>query len=127
MKTKNFLAAGIVAGIVNFLLGWVFYDLLFPDLFPQQGEPNMVFIGLGCLIFGLLLSYVFTALASITSAKEGLTKGAVFGLLYGVSMNLFMYSSMEPNYQNMAVDVAINVITVAILGAIIAMINGKME
>lgn len=127
MNAKNFLVSGIVAGIVNFLLGWVFYDQLFPDLYPKEGEPNMVFIGLGCLIFGLLVAYVLTGIASITSTKEGLKGGAVFGLLYGISMNLFMYSSMEPNYQNMAIDTAISIVMVAIMGAVIAMINGKMK
>ncbi len=29
MKTKNFLVAGIAGGIVDFLLEWLFYGIIF--------------------------------------------------------------------------------------------------
>ncbi len=127
MKTKNFLISGVVAGLVDFLLGWLFYGIVFPDLYPHQGEPDVVFIFLGCLAFGFLLAYVFTAVASIVSAKEGLKVGAIFGFLYAVSSNFFMYSSLEPNYQNMAIDVVIGIVMTAVMGAVIGLINGKMK
>ena len=33
MNAKNFLVSGIVGGIVNFLLGWLFYGILFESQF----------------------------------------------------------------------------------------------
>ena len=128
MNTKNFLVSGLVAGIVDFLLGWLFYGMLFPDLYPKEGEDNILFIALGCLFFGFLLAYIYTVVASIVNAMEGLKVGAVFGLLYSVSMNLFMNSSViDPNYQNMATDVVIGIVMTAIMGAAIGLINGKMK
>jgi len=127
MNTKSFLTSGFVAFVIYFLLGWLFYGILFPDLYPKEGEDNMLFIALGCLFFSLLIAYLFTSVASIKSAGEGFKVGAIFGLLNGLSMNLFMYSSMEPNYQNIAIDVALSIVMVGIMGAVVALINGKMD
>ena len=125
MKAKNFLVSGITGGIVNFLLGWIFYAQLFPNIYPIEG--NLMFVFLGCITFGLFIAYVFTGIGSITSSIEGLKAGAAFGFFYGLSLNLFMNSSIEPNYQNMGIDVGINLVCAAIVGAVIAMINGKMK
>lgn len=128
MNTKNFLISGLAAFVVNFLLGWLFYGILFPDLYPKEGEDNIVFIALGCLFFGFLIAYVFTAIASIKDAKEGFKAGAIFGLLNALSMNFFMNSSaVDPNYQNMGIDIAISIVMVGITGAVVGMINGKMK
>lgn len=127
MNTKSFLASGLAAFVLNFLLGWLFYGIVFPDLMPSQGEENMVFIAMGCLFSGLLMAYVFTAVASIKEAGEGFKVGAIFGILNALSMNFFMYSTMEPNYQNMGIDVAITLVMGGIVGAVIGMINGKMD
>jgi ABC-type antimicrobial peptide transport system permease subunit len=127
MNVKNFIVGGIVGGIVNFLLGWLFYAKLFPDLYPETPDTKLEFIALGCLTFGFLVSFVFTKLAGITNARVGLTAGAVIGFLNGLSMNLFMYSGMPLNTQNMITDVAICTITGAIIGAAVALVNGKMK
>lgn len=127
MKTKNFLASGILGGIVNFLLGWVFYGMLFPNIYPSEGDEGLVFIFLGCMAYGLFMAYVFTGIGRITQTKDGLKAGAIFGLFYGLSMNLFMYASQEPNYSNMGIDMLINIVMGSIIGLIIAVINGKMK
>ena len=127
MKATNFLVSGVVGGIVNFLLGWVFYGMLFPNLYPKEGEENMLFIALGCLSYGLFMAYIFTGVAAITTAKQGLKVGAIFGFFYALTMNFFMYSGMEVNYQNMAIDVVITIVMGALTGLVIALVNGKMK
>ena len=127
MNTKSFITSGIVAFVLNFLLGWLFYGILFTDLYPSQGEENMLFIALGCLFNGLLIAYVFTVVTSIKTAGKGFSVGAFFGLLNALSMNFFMYASMEPNYQNMAIDTVLSLVMVGIVGAVVGMINGKMS
>jgi len=127
MNTKNFLISGFAAFVVNFLLGWLFYGILFQDLYPNQGEENMIFIALGCLFFGFVIAYVFTVVASIKSASEGFKVGSIFGLLNSLAMNFFMYATLEPNYQNIAIDVAISIVMVGIMGALVGVINGKMK
>ena len=62
MKTKNFLASGLAGGIVYFLLGWLFFGILFVDLFPSQPEEDtqtMLMILLGCITYGLFIAYIF--------------------------------------------------------------------
>jgi hypothetical protein len=127
MKTKNFLASGIAGGIVDFLLGWIFYGMLLTNLYPEGETMNMLFIFLGCMSFGLFVAYVFTKWAGITTLISGLKAGAILGFFYGLTMNLFMYSGMEANYQNMAIDVIVNIIIGAGVGAVVAYVNGKIE
>ncbi|MFD2727047.1 DUF1761 domain-containing protein [Hyunsoonleella rubra] len=122
MKTKNFLVSGIVGGIVNFLLGWLFYGLLFANVFPQPEESSstMLYIFLGCITFGLFVAYVYTKWAQITTASTGATAGAVIGLFIGLFYNFFnlaMVPGME--LQLAALDVGISVIMTAIMGAVI--------
>ncbi|PZX94085.1 hypothetical protein DOS84_05520 [Flavobacterium aquariorum] len=127
MNVKNFLISGIVGGIVDFLLGWVFYGMLFKDLYPQNEHTNLVFIFLGCMTFGLFVAYIFTKWAGITNAVTGLKAGAVIGVFTSLSMNFFMYSDMVLNLQNMITDIIITTVLGAAVGAAVALTNGKMK
>ena len=126
MNIKNFLIAGIVGGIVDFLLGWVLYGMLFRDQFPGE-MPNMLFIFLGCMTFGFFVSYIFTLWAAITNFTEGMKAGAIIGLFTALMSNFFMRSnSMEVDYKNMLLDIVISIVMGAIVGASVAYINGKL-
>ncbi len=125
MKISNFIAGSIAGAIVYFLLGWLFYGILFTDLYPQGG--SMLFIFLGCLSFAALLAYVFTKWANISTWMTGAKGGAAIALFYALSMNFFMYASQEPNYQNIAIDVVITIISGAITGAAIGIVLGMMN
>lgn len=127
MNVKNFLGAGIAGGIVNFLLGWVFYGILFKDLYPEDENMNLTFIFLGCMTFGLFVSYIFTKWAGITQALTGVKAGAIIGFFNSLGMNFFIFSSKPLNLQNMLIDVAISIIMGAIIGASVALVNGKMK
>jgi hypothetical protein len=130
MNVKNFVIAGIVGGIVDFLLGWLLWGMLFKDCFPPNDENNMnmLFIFLGCMTFAFFMSYIFTHWAHITSALTGLKSGAIFALFLGLYNNFFQHSmELSPDYQVMGTDVALTVICGAIVGAVIAVLNGKMK
>nr|WP_315176982.1 hypothetical protein [uncultured Flavobacterium sp.] len=128
MNVKNFLVSGIVGGIVEFLLGWLFYGILFKNSFPTNGNENMLFIFLGCMIFGFFVSYIFTKWAGISNVATGLKAGAVIGLFMSLYSNFFMNSmTAEVNYQTMGLDVAITVVMAALVGAVIALVNGKLK
>jgi hypothetical protein len=128
MNAKIFLISGIVGGIVDFLLGWLFYGILFKDTFPTEGKENMLFIFLGCMTFGLFVAYIFTKWAGITTITTGLQAGAIIGLFIGVYSNFFMNSMTEtPNLQTMGIDIAITMVMSAIVGATVALVHGKMK
>ncbi|WP_298236701.1 hypothetical protein [uncultured Algibacter sp.] len=129
MKTKNFLVSGIVGGIVDFLLGWLFYGILFKDFFPQPEESSstMVMIFLGCITFGLFVAYIYTKWAQITTAATGAKAGAIIGIFMGLTHNFFnMAMNSEATGQMFAMDVGISIVMGAIIGAVIGMVNGKL-
>jgi hypothetical protein len=128
MNVKFFLVSGIVGGIVQFLLGWLFYGILFKNSFPTDGNENMLFIFLGCMTFGFFVSYIFTKWAGISNAATGLKVGAVIGLFMSLYSNFFMNSmTSEINYQTMGLDIVITIVMAALVGAVIALVNGKLK
>jgi len=127
MKIKNFLIAGIVGGIIDFLLGWLLYGILFRDQFPGE-MPNMLFIFLGCMTFGFFVAYIFTKWASITNFTTGMRAGAVIGLFTALMSNFFMRSnSLNVDYANMLLDIAITLVMGAIVGASVAVTIDKIS
>lgn len=128
MNVKNFLIAGIVGGIVDFLLGWLFYGFLFKDAFATGEGENMTFIFLGCMSVGLFVSYIFTKWASISTPATGLKGGAVIGVFMGLYSNLFFNATNPtPDYKLMGLDMAIMIVMLAVVGAAVAAVNGKMK
>lgn len=130
MNVKNFIICGIVGGIADFLLGWLLWGKLFKDCFPPHNEEdmNMLLIFLGCMTFGFFLSYVCTAWATITSAAGGMKSGLVLALFLGLYANFFGHSmELQPDYQMMAIDIALMLVCGAVVGAIVGMLNGKMK
>ncbi len=127
MNLKNFIIGGIVGGIVDFLLGWVFYGMLFTDIYPQNENTKLEFIFLGCMTFGFFISLIFTKWAEITNLVTGLKAGALIGLFYGLSMNFFMYSSQVVDYKLLGLDTIVNLVMGAGVGAAVAFVLGKMK
>jgi hypothetical protein len=127
MNAKNFVVAGIVGGIIDFLLGWVFYGMVFTTIYPQNESTKLEFIFLGCMTFGFFISLIFTKWAGITNTISGLKAGAVIGLFYGLSMNFFMYSSQPIDYQILALDTVVNILMGVGVGAAVALVLGKMK
>ncbi len=127
MNVKNFIVGGIVGGLVDFLLGWVFYGMVFKDIFPESEGMRLEFIFAGCMFYGFLVSYIFTALAGITTAATGAKAGAVIGLLMSVAVNCFHAAHTAPDYTMFGTDVLISILLSAGVGAAVAMVNGKMK
>ena len=130
MNVKNFVISGIAGGFIEFILGWLFYGILFKDSFPSNGTENMLLIFLGCMTFGFLLSYIFIKWAHISNWKTGLTAGAIIGLFIALYFSFFansMKTMDELNIQLMALDTAITVVMSAIVGSTIAFVSGKLK
>ena len=129
MKTKNFLVSGISGGVVDFLLGWLIYGMLFKDTFPPMEEHSntYIFIFLGCITFGLFIAYIFTKWAQITTAATGAKAGAVIGLFIGLFYHFFdMAGNAEASMQLVALDVVIGLVMASIVGAVVGAVNGKL-
>jgi hypothetical protein len=131
MNVKNFLVAGFVGGIVDWLLGWLFYGIIFKSIYggaEDGSDMNMLMVTLGCLSVGFLMSYVFVRWAGLTNAVSGLKAGAVFGLLLGFTQVFFGNEKIfDICYQTMAITLLIYIVMGAFVGATIAFVNGKMK
>ena len=123
MNTKSFLLSGIVGAIVYFLLGWLFYGVLFTELHEHDPEPCMWMIALGCLFMALLIALIFNRWANISTFSTGLKAGFVIGLLYSLSMCFFWFSSKCIS-TDFFITVAIETISLAIVGGAIGAASG---
>jgi len=130
MNAKIFLISGVVGGIINFLLGWLLYGIIFKDQFPVTGEMNMTMIVMGSLVGGLFVAYIFTKWAHISTWKTGLQAGAVIGLFLGLYYD-FYYNAMKANadidWQTMGLDILLTILMTALTGAVIAFMVDKMK
>lgn len=125
MNSKSFFLSGVAGTIVSFLLGFVFYGLLFTDIYPQ--EQSMLFIFLGCLFYAFTFALIFSRWAHISTFTSGAKAGFFIGLLWSLSMNFFMYASNSGIDSNFALLVAIDAVSAAIMGGVIALVIGKTK
>lgn len=131
MNVKNFFIGGIVGGIVDFLMGWLIWGILLKDTFPKPsgaGPENMLFIFLGCMAFGFMISYIFAQGEGISNYVTGIKVAAGVGLFMSLSNNFFynMYKDTM-DVKMVAIDVVASIIVAAVVGALIAIVNGKMK
>ncbi len=139
MDTKKFLTGTFVGGITFFLLGYLFYGLLFMDYFNGNlGSATGVYktddliwwsLLLGNFAGGGLLTYIFLKWAHISTFKSGLRAGAVIGLLMSLSWDLIGYATSNIlNLQASLMDVVISTVMTAVAGAAIgAVLHTKSE
>lgn len=127
MNTKSFLLSGIAGTIVCFLLGWLFYGTLFTDVYPQNDQECMLFIFLGCLFYAFTFALVFNRWAQISTFSSGVKAGFLIGLLWSLSMNFFMYATKESIDSNFLILIAIDAVSAAIMGGVIAVVIGKTK
>lgn len=128
MNVKNFIVGGIVGGIAEFLLGFLFYGFLFKKNFATGGQENMALIFLGCMTFGFFVSYIFNQWAGISTAVSGLKAGAIIGFFIGLHGNFFTNAmNAAPDYKLMGLDMIIMIVMSAIVGAIVGLLIGKMK
>lgn len=130
MKTKTFVIAGLVGGVVDWLLGWLFYGIIFANKFPQpeEGTNAMLFITFGCFSYGFFMSYIFNKWAQISTLITGAKAGAIIGLFMGL-ISVFFTLAEKPTaeYELAGIEMLISILMGAAVGAVIGMINGKLN
>jgi hypothetical protein len=138
VKTKSIVAA-VVGAIVFFLLGYVFYGILFADFFAQNvgsatglakspEEMNFIALFLGNLAGAVLLTVIFDSWANIKTFSDGARAGAIIGILVALSWDLVLFGTT--NAMNLAaalVDPIISAMMMAIVGGIVAALLGRGE
>ena len=131
MNVKNFIVGGIVGGILDFLMGWLVWGMLLKDVMPKPegaGPENIMFIFLGCMCFGFLISYVFSQGGGISQCVLGIKIAFGISLFISLSNNFFYNMYKEAiDFKLMGIDVIASTAVGAVVGAIVAVVNGKMK
>tara|TARA_B110000967_G_scaffold135945_1_gene138785 strand:+ start:306 stop:572 length:267 start_codon:yes stop_codon:yes gene_type:complete len=87
----------------------------------------MLFIFLGCLFYAFTFALIFSRWAHITTFNSGAKAGFLIGLLWSLSVNFFMSSSEGVLDSNFAIMIAIDTVSAAIMGGVIALVIGKTK
>ncbi|RKD92018.1 DUF1761 family protein [Mangrovibacterium diazotrophicum] len=129
--TKKLLLSGLAGGVVFFLLGWVFYGMLFGEFFANNAgsatgvyksdeEMNLLLLFLGNLASGYLLAFIFGCWGTVKSALDGTSKGFIIGILIGLGFDFVMYSTSNlMNFTAVIVDIIIYGVMTAVAGAVV--------
>lgn len=127
MKTHE-IVAGLAGGVTLFLLGFVFYVLLFGDFFlssAAKDPPIFPAIILGELVWGCLLAWLFSGLG-VSSVAEGAKTGALIGVLASIAIGLILYGAYDlSTLTQRAADVVVVAIRYGAAGAVIGWLLGR--
>jgi len=131
------LRGSLFGGIAYLLLGWLIYGILFMDFFSANmnqcaGRPEGVVVWWALILSYLPGAFLLTLILKWFGAKkiaEGLTTGALFGFLLGVTMGLSFWSmsTMYNNFGVLVVDVCATTLMHALVGLVIVWLWGKEE
>jgi hypothetical protein len=131
------LRGTLFGGIAYFLLGWLIYGILFMDFFSANmnqcaGRPEGVMVWWALILSNLTGAFLLTLILKWYGAKkiaDGLTTGALFGFLLGVTMGLSFWSmsTMYNNFGVLVVDVCATTLMHALVGLVIVWLWGKEE
>lgn len=135
MNLNKILLSGIAGAIAMFFLGWLIYGMALNNYMATHGNQcamlpmeefkwwSMIVSNLAAaILFALILTW-----SNRSGAAEGAKIGAVTGLLFGISIDLSIYSmsSMFADLAHVCVDVAaftvMSSLTAAVVGWVLAM------
>ncbi len=130
------LLAGLAAGIVAFLLGWLLFGILlmgyfesntlsYEGLMKSEEEFNYLGMLLANILTGILIAWLLWRMG-VTSIGKGLSDGFTIGLLIYGSMALYYYSMMNwyTGIMPMVVEILANSLWTAVIGGVAATVLG---
>lgn len=131
---SRFVIAALAGAVVLFLVGFLLYGLALMGFYESgtmagvmKETPNFLWLGLGQVAGGFLLATVLGWAGAKTSAA-GLKKGAIFGLLVALTLDLSIYGTSNINNLTVTlVDPIFSAIHVGIAGSVVGMMLGRGE
>ena len=127
MNTKV-IVGGIIAAIVMFLLGWLIYGVLLADIFPMDGEPSGMAMGMifaSNLFWGLLLAYILGTWAGVSTPMGGAQAAVIIAILAGLSMDAMQMGLEVMSMKQAIIDVIAGAVLSGVAGAVIGWYNGR--
>ncbi len=133
---NKILISGVLGGIVIFLLGWLFYGMLFMDMMASYSgtatgvskDPmELGYIFFGNVITGILYAWIFSKWTGAIDMMKGLQLGFIFGLLSSAGSDLVTYGTTNLAMMNgILLDVVLMGVMGAAAGAVIALTMKKV-
>ena len=131
MNTGKVILAGLIAGIVAFLFGFLTYGFLLEDFFTanagtaegvERGEGLLMLpLIIGHLAWGLLLAFVIGKVGKIDSFGQGALVGAVLGFLGTATVDLISFSTTN---LTTLTGTIVNILVLTLISALIGGIVG---
>ncbi len=133
MDFKKLLTGTIASAVTTYLLGWLIFGVLLMDFINDhsgmagklsKAEPTQLYLILGNLIMGLMVTYIFIK-SNISSMVGGFMYGGIIGLLMSAGSNCITYSTtIAISKTGMAADVIGTTVLFAVSGAVVGMVLG---
>jgi hypothetical protein len=130
MNTNRILLAGLVGGIFAFFFGWLLFGIILSAWMPSgmtsvlRPEADMVMwaMGLSNILWGIFLAYIFVQWANISTWQGGAWAGAIIGFFISAAYDTgFFAMTTMYTLKDVAIDVALNTVYVAVTGAVIGL------
>ena len=135
MDIKKIGIGAVVGGIVLYVMGYVFWEMLFADFFAANSgsatgvdreAPILWAMILGTLIYAEAIA-VGVDSRNATSLIDGAIIGAVVGVWIWGTADLILYGLTHLNTLTGAIaDIVLEGVRGAIAGAVIALVAGKL-
>ena len=135
MQPQKFVITAVLAAALLFTIGGVVYGLALADFFAANmgsatgitKEPGAFWaIGVGELAGGTLLTLVIAGWARVSTAAGGAKVGAVMALMMTINFDFVLYgTSNVANLTAACVDVLVNTVRYAIVGAFVGWMTGR--
>ncbi len=124
----------IIVGIVLFLLGGLFFSLLFADYYKanfgfimrSESDFKMWAFAVGSLARAFFMYIIYSkGYAGGSPFMEGLKFGFWIGLFFAVPYVFFTWGGSPVHYQPVIIDGALNFVMILIAGIVTGIIQGR--
>ena len=129
MDIKKILLSTIGAGVVMFLISYLWHGMLMSDLYMSDqnlAEPNIMLLGGSYMILALLMAYIYPkGIEGTSKIGNGIKFGIVAGLIWILPHSLVLQAvSQGAGFNLILIDSAWHMVEQACGGIVIAMIYG---
>ena len=140
MNIKRLLIGSIAGGVVMYIVGNVFWGMIFADFFADffadnagsaEGVPRETVIiwaaALGNLFYAALVTMTIEARSGATSVVDGLKAGAIVGFLVWGTADFIFYGNFNLSNLNATIaDIVLEAVRGGIGGAVVAVVLSKI-
>ena len=136
MNMKRLLIGSIAGGVVMYIVGYVFWGMIFADFFADnagsaEGVPRETVIiwaaALGTLFYAALVTMTIEARSGATSVVDGLKAGAIVGFLVWGTADFIFYGHFNLSNLNATIaDIVREAVRGGIGGAVVAVVLSKI-